>query len=79
VKTIYSQKQMSVDRELLERLKAWKHFTQFPAQDDWVFTSPVQLGRLPWSYPWVWRVFQKAASNAKLRNVLSRRGCQMRP
>jgi integrase len=24
----------------------------------------IQLGALPWSYPWVWRVFQRAASEA---------------
>jgi integrase len=29
-----------------------------------VFASPVQLGTLPWSYPWVWRVLQAAASDA---------------
>ena len=23
-----------------------------------------KLGRLPWSYPWVWRVFQNAAADA---------------
>jgi integrase len=62
VKTDLSRKQMSIDPELLERLTAWKQATQFPAPDDWVFASPVQLGALPWSYPWVWRVFQKAAT-----------------
>ena len=51
VKTIYSQKQMSMDAELLAILKAWKQTTQFPADGDWLFASPVQLGRLPWSYP----------------------------
>jgi len=64
VKTAQSRKHMSIGRELLEQLKAWKQVTQFPAQHDWVFASPVQLGGLPWSYPWVWRVFQKAASDA---------------
>ncbi|MGB6027663.1 MAG: tyrosine-type recombinase/integrase, partial [Candidatus Sulfotelmatobacter sp.] len=24
----------------------------------------LKLGRLPWSYPWVWRVFTKAAKDA---------------
>jgi integrase len=64
VKTDNSRKQMSIDGDLLERLKAWKQATQFAATDDWVFASPVQLGGLPWSYPWVRRVFQKAASDA---------------
>jgi integrase len=64
VKTTESRKQMSVDSSLLAALKLWKQTTQFSANEDWIFASPVQLGALPWSYPWVWRVFQKAASNA---------------
>jgi integrase len=64
VKTAESRKQMSLDAELLELLKAWKQASQFSDTDDWMFASPVQLGRLPWSYPWVWRIFQNAASDA---------------
>jgi len=64
VKTTESRKQMSTDNGLLEVLKLWKQTTQFSGPDDWMFASPVQLGRLPWSYPWVWCVFQKAASDA---------------
>jgi integrase len=63
-KTAESRKQMSMDAGLLELLKAWKQTTQFSAQDDWIFASPFKLGRLPWSYPWVWLVFQKAANTA---------------
>jgi integrase len=66
VKTIYSQKQMSVDGELLAILKAWKQTTQFPADGHWLFASPVQLGRLPWSYPQILRVFHKAAERAEI-------------
>jgi len=29
-----------------------------------MFASPVQLGRLPWSYDQVWRMYQKAARKA---------------
>ena len=64
VKTTESRKQMSTDNGLLEVLKLWKQTTQFSGPDDWMFASPVQLGRLPWSYPWVWCVFQKAASDS---------------
>jgi integrase len=64
VKTIYSQKRMSVDGELLAILTAWKQTTQFPTDGDWLFASPVQLGRLPWSYPQILRVFHKAAERA---------------
>jgi integrase len=64
VKTVYSQKQMSINGEVLGVLKAGRQVAQFPADEDWVFASPVQLGRLPWSYPHIWRRFQKAASTA---------------
>jgi integrase len=69
VKTIYSQKRMSMDSELLAVLKAWKQTTQFPADGDWLFASPVQLGRLPWSYPQILRVFHKAAESAGIGKV----------
>ena len=39
VKTIYSQKRMSIDAELLELLKTWKRTTQFPADGDWLGIS----------------------------------------
>jgi len=61
VKTESSRKQMCMDRRLLEVLKSWKQATQFSDQDDWIFASAVKRGQLPWSYPWVWRVFQVAA------------------
>jgi integrase len=69
VKTIYSQKQMNIDSELLVILKAWKQTTQFSADGDWLFASPVQLGRLPWSYPYILRMFHKAARSAAIGNV----------
>lgn len=64
VKTIYSQKQMSIAPELLGILKGWRQASQFSADGDWLFASPVQLGRLPWSYAHVLRVFHKAADKA---------------
>ena len=64
VKTTESRKQMSAASSLLEVLKLWNQTSQFSAQEDWIFASPLQLGRLPWSYPRVWSAFQKAASDA---------------
>ncbi|HLK33140.1 MAG TPA: site-specific integrase [Terriglobales bacterium] len=64
VKTTESRRQMPIDSCLLERLKAWKQTTQFSNPEDWIFASPVQLGRLPWSYDQVWRMYQKAATTA---------------
>ena len=66
VKTDESRKKMTVSAELLTVLKTWKQATQFSGADDWLFASPVQLGRLPWSYDQVWRVYQKAAKAAKV-------------
>ncbi len=62
VKTIYSGRTMSVDAEMLAVLKSWKQATQFAADTDWIFASPVRLGRLPVSYPWVWQMFQEAGA-----------------
>jgi len=64
VKTINSERAMSIDAELLAVLKAWKQGTQFSAQDDWVFASPAKIGRLPFSYTGVLHAFQKAAEQA---------------
>jgi integrase len=60
VKTAGSQANLSIDNEVLEVLKVWKQQTQFSAQDDWMFASPIKLGRQPWSYDEVLRSFQKA-------------------
>jgi integrase len=64
VKTAESRKRMSIDEGMLTTLETWKQATQFSGQEDWLFASPVQIGRLPWSYPYIWQVFQKAASGA---------------
>jgi integrase len=37
--------------------------------EDWLFASPVQLGRSPWSYSHVWRVFQNSASAAAIGKI----------
>ncbi|HWR36832.1 MAG TPA: tyrosine-type recombinase/integrase [Clostridia bacterium] len=64
VKTDESGKQMPIAEELLSELKLWHEATDFPAPTDWVFASPAQLGKLPWSYDQIWRVYQKAAKAA---------------
>jgi hypothetical protein len=64
VKTENSDTAMTIAPELLAVLKAWKQATQFAGADDWIFASPVQLGRLPFSYTGVLHVFQKAAAGA---------------
>jgi integrase len=64
VKTSESRKQLEIAGEIVLALQRLKQETQFSAPDDWMFASPVQLGRLPWSYDQVWRMYQKAARAA---------------
>lgn len=64
VKTQESGGHMPIAAELMAELKAWHEATEFPAPTDWVFASPVQLGKLPWSYNQIYRVYQKAAKAA---------------
>ena len=64
VKTAESRKRLAINRELLDALKTCKQATQFSAAEDWMFASPVQLGRLPWSYDQLWRTYQKTAGLA---------------
>jgi integrase len=64
LKTIYSGRKMSIDASMLAVLKAWRQTTQFSADEDWVFTSPVRHGRQPWFYDQVWRSFLNAGAVA---------------
>jgi integrase len=69
VKTAYSKKTMSIDSEMLRVLKTWRARTRFSADEDWVFASPVQLGRLPWSADGVNDAYKKATSTAGIGHV----------
>lgn len=71
VKTPESQRSMCIDGEMLEILKMWKQQTEFSAPDDWVFASPLQIGRLPFSYAGVWRVLRRAALKAGIGHLSS--------
>jgi len=64
VKSEESRKQLTIDRELLTALQTWKQAAQFSGPEDWMFASSAKIGRLPWSYDQVWRVYQKAARAA---------------
>ena len=65
-KTEGSRRALTIAPEILGVLKTWKTLTQFGGADDWILASPSQLGRLPWSYPWTWKMFQDAAIAAGL-------------
>ena len=55
---------MCIDEGMLAVLKAWKQTSEFSGDGDWMFASPVKIGRLPVSYPWVWNQFQVSGTKA---------------
>lgn len=69
VKTQGSARTFALTAELLERLKVWKQQTDFPSVEDWIFASPIKLGRLPYSYTGVWRELVRAAAAAKVGHL----------
>lgn len=69
VKTEGSAKTLPLAVELLDRLKSWKQLTEFSAAEDWIFASPVKLGRLPYSYTGVWRELDRASGAAGLGHM----------
>jgi integrase len=71
VKTETSHKAITVTGTMLAALKTWRQTTQFSAQEDWIFASPTQIGRLPWSADSVNDAYKKAASAAKVEHVSS--------
>jgi integrase len=60
VKTEGSRKVMTLDPSILFVLSAWKKSTEFGESEDWLFPSPVKIGRLPYSYTGYWRALQSA-------------------
>jgi integrase len=69
VKTETSHKAITVTETMIDVLKLWKQTTQFSTQEDWIFASPAQLGRLPWSADSVNDAYSKAASAAGVAHV----------
>jgi len=64
VKTDGSRRLMTLDQELLAILRTLKQNSQFQTDEDWIFASPLKLGRLPYSYTGFWRELQRAAANS---------------
>lgn len=71
VKTDDSRKTLTISDDLLNVLKAWKQATQFSANEDWIFASPFQVGRLPYSYTGAKQEIQRAATAAGLGHLRS--------
>jgi integrase len=55
--------------DLLERLKVWRQATEFPGDSDWIFASPLKLGRLPYSYTGFWRELDRAAKESGIGHI----------
>jgi len=68
-KTEGSAKTFVLAEDLLTRLKAWKQASHFSEAGDWVFASPTQLGRLPWSYTGTRVEIARAGEAAKIGHV----------
>jgi len=66
VKTQRSNQTRTLDPRLLSILSAWKQSTEFGTAEDWLFPSPVKIGRLPYSYTGYWRALQSATAKAGL-------------
>jgi integrase len=46
-----------------------KQHSDFSKAEDWIFASPIKLGRLPYSYTGVWRELERAAGVAKIGHI----------
>jgi integrase len=80
VKTDDSRKTLTISNDLLNVLKAWKQTTQFTGSEDFVFASPFQCGRLPYSYRCVWEKLDIASQAAGLGHISThafRHSCRM--
>jgi integrase len=62
-------RQQIIDAEMLDVLKHWKQTTEFTADGDWIFASPAQLGRLPWSADSLNDAYRKAGRASGVCNV----------
>jgi len=69
VKTEGSARAFTLTSDLLERLKSLRLRSDFPTADDWVFASPLKLGRLPYSYTGVCSELGRASTAAKLGHL----------
>ena len=69
VKTEESARTFDLTPELLERLKSTKQRTVFSEPEDWIFASPIKIGRLPYSYTGVCCELQRAADAAKIGHL----------
>jgi integrase len=68
-KTVGSAKTLALADDLMLRLRAWKQASQFSESGDWVFASPFNIGRLPYSYTGTRCEIARAAEAAGIGHV----------
>jgi len=71
VKTEASARVMPIAPDLLKVLQQWKQVSQFSSPEDWIFASPVKLGKQPLSYTHVWESLDRVAKAANLEHISS--------
>jgi len=71
VKTDYSARTMAIADDLIAILLRWKQSSQFSSVEDWVFASPVRLGKHPLSYTHVWESLDRSAKAAGIGHISS--------
>lgn len=68
-KTKGSARPFVLAEDLLNRLEVWKQASQFTGAEDWIFASPVKIGRLPYSYTGTRQELVRAAKAAGIAYV----------
>ena len=71
VKTEGSARTFTHTSMLLDRRKTWKQRSDFPGEEDWIFASPVKIGRPPYSYTGVWRELVRAAAASGISHLVT--------
>ena len=71
-KTQHSQKPLPLAPDVTSELKRWREKNQYNLPDDWVFASPRQKGRLPFSPNFVLaKIIRPAAVRAGIKKRIS--------
>ncbi len=68
-KTAGSAKTVTLADDVLDRLKSWKQLTEFCGAEDWIFASPFNIGRLPYSYGGIRDVLARAGKASGIGHV----------
>jgi integrase len=69
VKTDGYARTFTLTCDLLDRLRSWREHSEFSEDADWIFASPVKIGRLPYSYTGVWRELARASDAARIGHL----------